>query len=507
MLNVDVLRDKTQQFFEREARALGILSGHPHIVAVYEIGATDAGQPYIVMEYVERGSCADQPLPLRWADAVELTVKVASGLEASHRLGLLHRDVKPENVLLSAFGEPKLADFGIARLADRTATTNAFSPMHAAPEVLAGMAASVRSDIYALASSLYTLLAGHAPFERLGEDSIYPLLARVQTQPPPSLLGTVPEPVCRAVEKGLAKEPVDRPSSAEAFARLLQDAQRELGIPVTTFPLALGTASATQLAGTLLDDRAEPLARSASGDGPRNRNRLVFSGVATAIVAVAVAAGVGFGLSGGAGKPKPTPTPTGNPGIVIPTDLPASGHGSSNLSPSPSLSGGAVRTSTAALTPLLLEFTDLGSGGNDLPTPPAGGIATVGICGTPADESGKLAEANRALAAPEDTYTLNEYLASFSAGQAHQFMTSLRSTAQSCAVTSPVVDNPVTITPPPQGDEALRLTYTSFVAIWVRHGDYVVETSLFFSVGRPNNVTTAQQVATQAVAKLAQGLS
>ena len=422
VLNVDVLRDKTQQFFEREARALGIRPAIPISSLCMRSGLPTRVSPTRYGVRRARFVCGSAAASAV-GRAVELTVKVASGLEASHRLGLLHRDVKPENVLLSAFGEPKLADFGIARLADRTATTNAFSPMHAAPEVLAGMAASVRSDIYALASSLYTLLAGHAPFERIGEDSIYPLLARVQTQPPPSLLGTVPEPVCRAVEKGLAKEPVDRPSSAEAFARFSKTPNANWVSPSRHFrwlwerPARLSWRA-----------RCWTTERSL---WPVQPPEMVLE--------------TGIGLCSRALPPPSWPwrwplesaldcraaQANRSPLLRRPETL-----GSLFLRTCPRLDMAAQichRLPACPAVPYALRQRRSPRCCSNSPTSAAEETICrrhrrrhrhVGICGTPADESGKLAEANRALAAPEDTYTLNEYLASFSAGQAHQFMTS-----------------------------------------------------------------------------------
>ncbi|MGZ6979453.1 MAG: serine/threonine-protein kinase, partial [Acidimicrobiia bacterium] len=102
--------------FDREREAMGILSSHPNIVTVYASGFA-GDYPYLVMEYLDRGSVADELAhgPMSWREAIDIGVKLSGALQAAHSAGILHRDVKPENVLVSAYGEPKLADFGIAR--------------------------------------------------------------------------------------------------------------------------------------------------------------------------------------------------------------------------------------------------------------------------------------------------------------------------------------------------------------------------------------------------------
>ena len=110
----------------RELRAMGALSGHPHIVTVHSAGFTGMGNPYLVMGFEPSGTLADRLRrsgPMPWEEAVLAGIRISGALETAHRAGLLHRDVKPENVLLSAFGEPKLADFGVAQLQGAAATT------------------------------------------------------------------------------------------------------------------------------------------------------------------------------------------------------------------------------------------------------------------------------------------------------------------------------------------------------------------------------------------------
>ncbi|HET9050189.1 MAG TPA: serine/threonine-protein kinase, partial [Candidatus Dormibacteraeota bacterium] len=142
--------------FERECRAMGSVSGHAGIVTVYEAGFTPGGQPFILMELMDGGSLEQRLAmrgPFQWEEVVEIGVRLAGALEVAHRKGILHRDIKPDNVLVSTYGDAKLADFSIARLAGATKTQTglvAATPAHAPPEVLRGEDPSVRGDVYSL---------------------------------------------------------------------------------------------------------------------------------------------------------------------------------------------------------------------------------------------------------------------------------------------------------------------------------------------------------------------
>lgn len=237
VLTAPPLDEQAQRRFERECRATGAVSSHPHIVSVHDSGVTPGGQPYIVMEHMPGGSLADrmrQHGPLPWQEALAIGVKLAGALETAHRVGILHRDLKPENVLLSAYGEPCLGDFGIARVQDGTETRSGVitaSLAHAAPEVLEGVRPSVAADVYGLASTVYALILGRAPFRSSTDEGFHPMITRIVTQPPPDLRPQgVPEAVCRALEQALAKAPTERPVTAEEFGRAMAEAQPELGL-------------------------------------------------------------------------------------------------------------------------------------------------------------------------------------------------------------------------------------------------------------------------------------
>ncbi|MER7167979.1 serine/threonine-protein kinase [Micromonospora sp. NPDC000207] len=243
--------------FERELRMLGRLSDHPHIVTLHQAGRTAAGNPYLLMAYEDGGSLADrlaappavpdgETAPPGWVDAVAGGVAVAGALETAHRAGVLHRDVKPGNILVSRYGEPKLADFGLARsraeVPEGGRRRITASVPYTAPEVLRGEPASVASDVYALAATVLHWIRGERAFTG---DSEPELLRRIAAEPVPDLRPDgVPEAVCAAVERAMAKSPADRQPSVAAFAGELRHAQRAAGHPVTPFVLGTETTAA-----------------------------------------------------------------------------------------------------------------------------------------------------------------------------------------------------------------------------------------------------------------------
>ncbi len=235
--------------FEREALAMGRLSWHPNIVVVHETGTTDAGMPYLVEELVEGGSLGDKLRtsgPLDPAAALADVIQLCAAVHTAHEADLLHRDIKPDNALVDAFGRIKLADFGIAAVTGSTLTATGMvtaTIAHAAPEVLNGGRATFPSDVYSLGSTLYELLAGMPAFVRDTDESIVPLVLRVTADAVPDLRAQgVPAPIADAVESAMAKDPADRPPTALAFGRQLQAAQQALGLRVTDLAVRGGTA-------------------------------------------------------------------------------------------------------------------------------------------------------------------------------------------------------------------------------------------------------------------------
>ncbi|WP_067669279.1 serine/threonine-protein kinase [Nocardia miyunensis] len=228
--------------FLREQRSMGLLSGHPNIVTVLHVDVTATGEPYLVLPFCSRGSLHDaikDSGPLDAASALAIGVKLAGALETAHRRGILHRDVKPPNVLISDYGEPQLCDFGIAHLVGdfETGTGEVTgSPAYTAPEVLLGRSSTVRSDIYGLGATLFTVLSGHVPFERSTGENVVSHFVRLTRDP----LGSaeLPQEIGPALAEAMSPEPSQRPASAAEFGEILRQVQRRMGFPVTEMPIA-----------------------------------------------------------------------------------------------------------------------------------------------------------------------------------------------------------------------------------------------------------------------------
>ncbi|MGW4328760.1 protein kinase domain-containing protein [Nocardia sp. NPDC004573] len=225
--------EESRERFLREEQAMGRLSGHPNIVDILQVDVTATGMPLIVMPYCTHGSLEklirDQG-PLTWADSLRAGVKLAGAIESAHRARILHRDVKPANVLLSGYGEPQLTDFGIARIPGGFRTSSSMitgSPAFTAPEVLKGDEPTIRSDVYGLGSTLFALLTGHAAFERQAGERVVAQFLRITTQPIPDLRAQdIPPDVATVIEHAMAPSPRDRPASAYEFGEMLRAVQR-----------------------------------------------------------------------------------------------------------------------------------------------------------------------------------------------------------------------------------------------------------------------------------------
>lgn len=223
----DAMVTEFETRFRAEMRAAGRLQ-HPNIVALHDVGR-DAGLAYIVMEYVE-GEDLKHKLDAGWrpdvAAAVDLVRQLLAALAAAHAQGVIHRDVKPANVLLTADGRLKLADFGVARLQDgadatRTRGMVVGTPKYAAPEQLSGDSVDARADLFSCGVLLYRLLAGALPFDGPTEMVVMHRLLH-ETPPPPSDRNpAVPAALDAVVLSALAKDPAGRPPDAPSFAALL----------------------------------------------------------------------------------------------------------------------------------------------------------------------------------------------------------------------------------------------------------------------------------------------
>ena len=235
--------------FRREAQAAASI-GHPHIVSVFDTGSDD-GVHFIVMEYVEGRTLAEilvgggRILPDR---AIDIAMDVCRALEAAHAQGVIHRDIKPGNIMLDARGDVKVTDFGIARVtttADTVAQTAAIlgTASYLSPEQAQGQPVDGRSDIYSLGCVLYEMVTGRPPF--LGDSPVAVASKQVLEQPTPAsrLNPDVTADLDAVILRALAKNPANRYQSAEEMRADLERAKR--GLPVDATPLL--PAGATQV--------------------------------------------------------------------------------------------------------------------------------------------------------------------------------------------------------------------------------------------------------------------
>ncbi|QSE86100.1 protein kinase domain-containing protein [Rhodococcus koreensis] len=260
------LDDENRARFFREQRAMGQLTGHPNIVNILQVGATDSGFPYIVMPYHPQDSLEARVRrggPLPSDQVLRVGVKMAGAVETAHRLGILHRDVKPGNILLTEYGEPELADFGIAHISGGFETATGAvtgSPAYTAPEVLGGDPPSPAADVYGLGATLFSALTGHAAFERRCGEQVVAQFLRITTQEVPDLREHgIPEDVSAVIARAMSREPGQRPATAAAFGEQLRTLQRAHGLPVDE--MALRAESGTQgndLPPTLRGRRGSP---------------------------------------------------------------------------------------------------------------------------------------------------------------------------------------------------------------------------------------------------------
>jgi hypothetical protein len=242
ILMLPVADERARRRFQRELALAGRLTGHPNVVTVFASGFLPDGRGYIQMEYCPGGSLADRleaegVLPVQ--EVVSIGVKMCGVLELAAREGIVHRDVKPANILLTRFGEPALSDFGVAVvMGETTGTTQALTPVHAAPEVLESRPVGPAADQWSLASTLHTLLTGRPPFAGPEGEGVLVGMLRVLSDPVPAIpRQDVPADLQTALARALEKAPEERWSSAADLGRALQAIERHAGWPVTALPV------------------------------------------------------------------------------------------------------------------------------------------------------------------------------------------------------------------------------------------------------------------------------
>jgi serine/threonine-protein kinase PknK len=275
----DLYPDNLDRFL-REQRAMGRLSGHPNIVNIHHYGTTRSGKPYIVMQYHPQGSLESRIQkvgPLDWRQALRLGVKIAGALETAHRLGTLHRDVKPANILLTDYGEPQLTDFGIAHIAGGFQTATGIitaSPAYTAPEVLKGRTPTPASDVYSLGATLFCAITGHAAFERRHDENVVAQFLRITSQPVPDLSeSNIPKDVSAVIQHAMMPAPVDRPTTAAAFGEELRRVERRNDLIVVDMALS-PHANDEQPTGDATEGHPPPSNLTSEGVGIRSASVL-----------------------------------------------------------------------------------------------------------------------------------------------------------------------------------------------------------------------------------------
>ena len=259
---VKVLREAADaaamEQFRAEVNVMAQLAAHPAIVSVYRADTAEDGRACLVMQYCPPPHPGDrfrsEQMPL--AEVLEIAIKVSSAVETAHRAGILHRDIKPHNILSGAFG-PMLTDFGIASATGDVAGLGLSVPW-SPPEAFDETAApDVRSDVYSLAATVYSLLAGRSPFEVPGAANDMPtLMDRIERQEPSHILRSdLPASLQSMLLGAMSRSVEGRPESAMAFAHQIQGVQEELSLSVTQ--LEVMDASPSSEARPVTDSRTE----------------------------------------------------------------------------------------------------------------------------------------------------------------------------------------------------------------------------------------------------------
>jgi serine/threonine protein kinase len=303
VLATEAFDDRAVEQFRDEANLMAQLSTHPSIVTIHQAGVAESGQPYLVMEYCAQPSFGARfrSTPISVTETLAVGVQLAGAVETAHRAGILHRDIKPANILVTDYHRPALADFGIAGTLGSARAVDALSVPWAAPEVLADDATlRVSSDVYSLGATLYSLLAGRAPFEQAGGDNSPEAMSlRIRTEGlPPIGRSDVPPVVEEAIAVALSSSPSARYTSALALGRALQRVQEQLGFAVTPIDV---TDDAFARGPSFDDSRARPVA--ATGGVPATDTAAMSATAATVV----------------------PPFPTGSPATPIPP-VPAGAH-------------------------------------------------------------------------------------------------------------------------------------------------------------------------------------
>lgn len=331
--------ERNRRRYLREVQATGRISGHPHVVSLVDTGVLRDGRPYIVMERCDGGSldnlAALGPLPA--PDAVRLVLAAASALGAAHAAGILHRDVKPANILLDSYGSPRLTDFGIAAVVreqqDPTVTLECLTPDFAPPEAFELQPPTPAGDVWSMGATLFYLLTGRGPRRGPeGQPLSLPQIVRELDTPVDLSAATIPRELRPLLSQAMHRDPRQRFADGTALSEALAQVATLLGDGGLT---VAGPGVAVRLAQAGWEHGAfnAPPGSARFGQVPAAR-RPAAKGVVAAAAAVGLLAGLSLGsggtlalsrfvgsawASGKAPATAPASTPASVPGAVAPT--------------------------------------------------------------------------------------------------------------------------------------------------------------------------------------------
>jgi serine/threonine protein kinase len=342
---------------EREARAIASLS-HENVVTVHD-AVRDRHEAAVVMELLPGGTLADRiaaEAPMGWREALEITAEVARGLQAAHERGIVHRDVKPTNVLFTAGGQARVADFGIAGVADATThtTTVRGSVPYVAPEQVDGRRPDPRTDVYALGCVLVEMLTGRPPFAGDTTAAVIGQHLHRSPEPPGARMRGVPAGVDALVLGMLAKDPASRPRDMGAvlaeIGRLLDDDAAEATTPLP--PPATPNAPTVPVASTT--PLAPPVPELPVTRDRRTRRGVVVATLGVVVLALLAAWGLQAEDPGATAAPEASPNPSPDATLTTGPD----DASSSPADPPPSTAPAPPRTVPEATTAFRRALAD-----------------------------------------------------------------------------------------------------------------------------------------------------
>jgi serine/threonine protein kinase len=244
--------------FDAEADVMAQLSSHPSIVSIYQADVARDGRAFLVMEYCPKPNLAlrSRRQSMTVPETLEVAIRISGAVETAHRAGILHRDIKPHNILVDAYDQPKLTDFGIAVTSGAAGDHAGMSVPWSPPEMFGEDPPNdPRSDVYSLAATVYTLLAGRSPFEIPGDNNDnHSLMTRIErAKPTRPGRADLDDRLWEALARSLSANPANRHQSAIAFARAMQDAQIALHLTPTKIDV-LDAGHEAEAPGAVQDD-------------------------------------------------------------------------------------------------------------------------------------------------------------------------------------------------------------------------------------------------------------